>query len=524
MSRSRARLAALALTVLVASVIAAVVLSDRDTGEELPPTRQRPAAAAEGSLKVGVPELPSTYNPFDIRSRNAAATQVLSMVLPQLFEVRPDGEVVGRLVDEGSIEEAGRRVTFRLVDEARWSDGTPITVADIAFTHAVVGSEAWPGPDAGYDLLTEVTGRGRSVTFTFSSAFPGWQRLFSGNDYVLPKHRLDGKDLVAEWSTGPDLAGGPYLFKGSTPGLNVILSANEQWWGGGPGVRDLEVLTVPDATTLQTLFERGELDVIWMPAFTERVREMEEIPDTDLNIAPPGGRIASLYVQVDEIGESLRLASLDLVDRDRLVNVLLDEEASIAQSWGRLEDGPGWPQWFIDPSKAEDLDSTQMAFALPDEDPMASLLARALQHRARSTPLSFDAVPLTNHLLAGEWLPQGTFDVAFVSEVQWPDPCWRCRFASEYIGETNWSRVDDIDDLAERADRGDTAAASALEKRLQEAGVVLPLWRPSTVVVSRGVAGIEANAWSSGPFWRVEQWETSTDRSVQSTTSSAASG
>lgn len=517
-------MAALALTFFIAAVAAAVILRNQDDdgrqGDRLPPTEARPATAAEGSLRIGVPELPATYNPFDIRARNPSAGQILSMVLPQLFDVTADGEIVGRLVEDASVVEQGRTVRFTLAEGARWSDGTPITASDLAFTLGVITSAGWPGPDAGYDLLTSVTGRGRDVTFRFSRRYPAWKRLFSGEDYVLPRHRLDGHDLTSAWAKGPDIGAGPYLLKGSTPGLNVILTANAEWWGGGPGVRDLEVVTVPDATTLQHLFEQGELDVAWMPAFTERIREMEAIEGAEVDVAAPGGRIVSLYFQTEKVPVDVRVASLDLVDRDRLTKVLLGGEADLATSWGRLREGGGWPRWYINADLAGELDERDMAFAIADEDPMASLVARALQHRARSTPLTFDAVRLPNHLLFGEWLPQGTFDLVAATEVQWPDPCWRCRFDSAFAGETNWSRVNDIDDLATQADLGNHEAAADLELELQRDAVMLPLWRPSAVVVTRNVAGVEASAWAPGPFWRVERWETTSDRSVQSTTSS----
>lgn len=520
MSRTRGALGAVALLLLLSAIGTAVGLLVSSGDGDLPPPRSRPAAAPEGSLRVGVPELPATYDPFDIRSRAPAATQVLALVLPQLFEVTPGGDVRGRLVEDGSVVEEGRTVRFRLAPGATWSDGAPITVADLTFTLDVVRSAAWPGPDAGYDLVESITGEGRVVTVRFSRRFPGWERLFSGDDYVLPRHRLEGRDLATEWATGPDLSGGPYVLRGSTPGLDVVLSANPAWWGDGPGVRDLQVLTVPDATTLQYLFEQGDLDVVWMPAFTERVREMEGIEDVDVEVAAPGGRLVSLYLQTDEVGDALRVAVLDLVDRNRFVQVLLEGEADVATSWGLLERDTGWPRWFVDPSKADGMEKRDLAFAVPDEDPMAGLLARATQRRARSTPLTLDAVRLANHLLDGEWLPRGMFDVAFADEVQWPEPCWRCRFGSPFIGETNWARVEAYDDLAARADAGDAAAASALEHRLQGDGVVLPLWRPAAVVAARGVDGIEANAWSPGPFWHVERWQTSTERPVQSSTSS----
>lgn len=503
MTRQRL-LGALALVLLVAGIVGVQMLVE-DEGFERPPTTARPAVAPEGSLRVGVPELPGTYNPFDIRARTPAGTQILSMVLPQLFDVAPDGTVRGRLVEEGSVEEGRGAVRFRLVEGARWSDGAPITVDDLRFTLQVIRSEEWPGPDAGYDLVDSFEADGRTITVRFRDALPGWQRLFSGDDFVLPRHRLEGEDLSTVWAAGPDLAGGPYELVGSTLGLDAVLTANDEWWGSGPGIEDLRVLTVPDATTLEQLFERGELDVLWMPAFTDRVRQANEA-EFDVAVAPPGGRLLSVYVNTDEVPEDVRAAVLDLIDRDRFVDVLFADEAELATSWGLLESGSGWPRWFIDASKAQDIDATTVNFVTPEEQPMGNLLIRSVQRRARSTRLSFDAVRLGTEVLDGEWLPDGDFDVALVDEVVWPDPCWRCRFDDEYEGETNWARVDEFSDLAAAADAGELGAASELERSLEEQAVLLPMWRPAAVVRSRGVEGIEANAWVFGPFSRVERW------------------
>ncbi len=88
----------------------------------------------------------------------------------------------------------GRRRAFSLRSGARWSDGTPITVDDVRFTLETIRGRAWPGPRAGYDRLTAVEGQGTSVTFRFDGPFPGWRRLFSGADFLLPAHRLAGQE------------------------------------------------------------------------------------------------------------------------------------------------------------------------------------------------------------------------------------------------------------------------------------------------------------------------------------------
>lgn len=502
MSRRRG-IALLIVVLFVAGVVGAVVVG-RSTTSGRPPLAARPVPAPAGSLRVGVPSLAESYNPFDARARTPAATQILTMVLPQLFDVAPDGSVQGRLAAD-VVDETPGAVHLRLAPGARWSDGLPITAADLAFTLRVVRATEWPGPDAGYDQISSIRGSGRDVVMRFSSPLPAWRRLFSGPDYVLPKHRLDGADLKTVWASGPDLAGGPFTFKGSTPGYDVVLGANPEWWGQGPGVKNLQVLTVPDATTLQQLFERKKLDVVWMPAFTDRTMQMRAIDGADVSVGAPGGRLLSLWANTEKVATPVRTAALDLVDRDRFVDVLFGPEAKVASSWGMIE-RPVWRSWSADPSKAQAVAHQTLQFVVPDEEPLSGLLTRAVQRKARGTSLDFDVVSVESQLLDGEWLAQGKFDLALVDEVEWPQPCRRCRFGSAHVGETDWSRADGLSELAQSADHGNTASAAQLETDLRDTAVVLPLWRPATVVASRGVDGIAANSWAYGPFYRPELW------------------
>jgi hypothetical protein len=140
------------------------------------------------------------------------------------------------------------------------------------------------------------------------------------------------------------------------------------------------------------------------------------------------------------------------------------------------------------------------------EDPMAFLVGRVLegQVRARGGTLELQFADATK--VEGNWLREGRFDLALVDQVDWPQPCWRCRFGAAAVGRGNPSRVKDFDALATAADAGDPAALAALEARLRGEGVVLPLWRPSAVLASRGVGGVVANSWSAGPFWGAENW------------------
>jgi hypothetical protein len=200
-----------------------------------------------------------------------------------------------------------------------------------------------------------------------------------------------------------------------------------------------------------------------------------------------------------------RLALLALPDRDRFVRVLLGGEATLATSLVPGVTGGAWATAPPDRNRPG-LPGKTMTMAATEEDPMAPLLGRVMEGQARDRGATLELTFAEATKVEGTWLREGRFDLALVDQVDWPQLCWRCRFGSDAVGRANPSRVKDFDAMAAAADTGDPAAASALEGRLRGEGIVLPLWRPSAVLASRGVGNVVANSWSLGPFWGAESW------------------
>ncbi|HEV7863758.1 MAG TPA: ABC transporter substrate-binding protein, partial [Acidimicrobiia bacterium] len=460
-----------------------------------------------GTVRLGVPEEPASLDPFDPKSRTAAGEALLGQVLPQLFRVDPGGREQGWLADDASVRAAadGSSATFALRPGARWSDGEPITADDLRFSLETVRSDVWPGPRAGYDRLTAVEGTGGSVTFRFDGPFPGWRRLFSGADFVLPAHRLRGRDPRVEWKQGPDVSGGPFRLGTITPGLSVVLERNESWWGAKAKAAAIAVLVVPDVRTMEQLLARKELDVAWPPVTSNRIGRFRAVAGVDVSVAVPGGALEALVANTATLPVDRRLAYLGLANRDRFVDVLLAGEADRAVSLtGLAAPASGgaatWAIAGVDPGAGRLKGAALSTLVAATEDELSPLLGRVLQSGAQADGATVELKSDESTTVDGTWLPDGRFDLALVRTVAWPEPCWSCWFAEGSTGRGNVTRVKGLTTLAEAADR-DPAAVSALETRVRAEGLMLPLWRPRAVLAGRGVGGLAANSWSLGPFW-----------------------
>ena len=399
-----------------------------------------------------------------------AGAAVRSLVLPSLFVAEPDGRWSPSLVIPRSDETApdNRSATFRLRADSKWTDGRAFSVEDLKRTADPRFVAGVDGPD----------GSGL-VTVRFTQALPGWRRLWSGTDAVA--------------SPGPGVWGGPFVVAGATPGLETVLRRNEGWRGGrGPFLDELRLVLVPDAITARQLLARGELDVVMPPAHTERTSQLDAIPGVTVQSVNAGGWWVGLFFQSTKVGDGVRRALTAALDRNRFVATLLKNEAVVLNGFIGPEDaawasvGPG------DVGGARGAKGVLLTGQL--EEPMTQMLERVMQQRLRPVGATLDLRNAEAERVEG-WLTTGDYAAAIAMAYDPPDMCWTCRWATVDAG------------LASAADGGDRAAAASLEAKLRDEALVLPLWRPKTVVAWRsGLNGVRANGYGLSAAWNAWQW------------------
>jgi ABC-type transport system substrate-binding protein len=446
----------------------------RDTPSTARPGPDQPAVAPTtvvsrprgGTVRVGVWGLP------DVAAPTLGGLAVRQLVLPQLFSALPSGGWAPMLVAAGTDELASdrRSATFRIAAGAAWSNGVAITAEDLrrsADKRFVAGIDG-PAADG-------------TITVRFTQPLPGWRRLWSG---------LDSISAPAE-----GVWGGPFVLAGSTPGLEVVLRPNSEWWGSGPFLDEVRLVLVPDQTTARQLLERDELDVVMPPAGTARASALERIDGVEVDSATAGGWWVGLAVnpaRVKAVG--LRRALFATVDRRRFIDVLLTDEAAALGGFAAADDST-WP--VAGAGDAGGLRGAgEVELSGTYEEPMTGLLQRAMQKRVRPTGATLELRNAESHRVEG-WVATGDYDAALLQQLDSPALCWTCR----------WGAVDG--DLAAAADAGETGAAAQLEARLRDEGLLLPLWRPRTLVAWRtatGLHGVTANGWAASAAWNAADW------------------
>jgi peptide/nickel transport system substrate-binding protein len=444
-------------------------------------------------------------------------------VLPSFFLVTPDLRYRPYLLaGEPEVAVSGDRMTVSFVirDEARWSDGRPVTVDDVEFTWRVMTDPGLPVVVGdGFDHVLAVRKSSeKEGTLVLSPPFARWRDLFSAGRFVLPAHAGRRRD-VAGWDRGPPVTAGPFRLGGWVGGRSITLVAEPAFWGPRPLLRRIEVVFVPDPTTAILLLRQGRLDAVGAMPGVSWGRRLAAVPGATVSEAY-GPDLVHLAMNIDELARAgVRRRIADAIDRTRFVEVLLRDEGRRADGVLAPEQPGAIPAWGgygrgggVDVGEDEEL-----SLAYPKGE-ILDLLARYVRAELGRSGVDIEIVPLDAEVFHDSWLPERRFDLALWEVRSGPSP-WLSRWFGSGGGEAATGLHDPaVNALLALADRGGPGSAAGLrqaQERLARLAPVLPLFQPQVTVAWRsGVAGLRANPTVDGILWNAWQWSLVEERDV----------
>ncbi len=160
-------------------------------------------------------------------------------------------------------------LTYRIRPEARWSDGTPVTARDFAFTHeAILRYDNGPLKTLHSEVRNIRAVDPKTVRVTLRSRISEWRGLFRG---IYPAHALEGQDLREVWrdridnpKTARPIGSGPFLVERWDRGRQIVLVRNPRYWGPHRAYVDRLVLRFGvQADDLPGLLRGGQVHVAY---------------------------------------------------------------------------------------------------------------------------------------------------------------------------------------------------------------------------------------------------------------------
>lgn len=230
-----------------------------------------PDAPKGGRIIFGVLGTFDTLNPFTVRGIAAQGiSPPLGLVYQSLMARSADEpfSLYASIAHSIDVPDDRSSVTFRLDPRARFSDGKPVTAADVLFTWALLKEKGKPNVRGYYSKVASARSPDpQTVVFDLAGANDRELPLILALMPVLPKHRIDA-DKFEETTLSAPVGSGPYIVSEVKPGESITYRRNPDFWGadlpvnkGLYNVDEYRFDYYRDANTLFEAFKGGLYDI-----------------------------------------------------------------------------------------------------------------------------------------------------------------------------------------------------------------------------------------------------------------------
>ncbi|EDP68999.1 pheromone binding protein, putative [Carnobacterium sp. AT7] len=275
----------------------------------------------------------------DINSSN-----YLGHVIEGLLRIDEEGNPVPAIAaDEGVISEDGLTYTYKLREDAVWSNGDPVTANDFVYAMQKLVD---PDTGASYSYLAEtiknapeimagetevselgVTANGdHEITFTLTQPTPYFKFLLAFTAF-FPQNQAFVEEQGDEYGTSSDalLANGPFTLENwDGTGLTWDLEKNDDYYAADEVSLDaVNVQVVKEPSTAVNLFEGGQTDNAHLTG-----EIVKQYADNENVVVQKKARTSYLefnwdndYLQNEKLREALGL----VINTDDLVNTVLGD-------------------------------------------------------------------------------------------------------------------------------------------------------------------------------------------------------
>ncbi len=259
-------------SVLALSAMAGCSNSQANTGGGEP-------TQGEQTLRFGLSGFEGVFDP--ILSDNVYDSYVCSLIFEGLVTNDPTGEAIPKLA---TWEVDGNVYTFTLKDGIKFSDGTPLTAEDVAFTYNTIKEEDYAGPRTAVGAAiqsVEVIDE-KTVKFTMTETSPVNIWNFTYGIMSKDHYAHSSFEELAALNDQP-LGSGPVVLKGWAAKQYVDMVKNENYWDPDNALKIDGVLfqNVEEDAILAAL-QNGEIDFCQPAAKAENVEAVEGMDNAHL--------------------------------------------------------------------------------------------------------------------------------------------------------------------------------------------------------------------------------------------------
>ncbi len=193
---------------------------------------------------------------------DGASHTVASEIYVSLLKYNKNIEIVPYAAESFDVENDGKLIKFKLREDIFWFDGVQLTADDVEFTYKLMINPETPTAYATNFKVVKAFRKTGKFSFEVEYKEPFAKALITWAMDILPKHALEGEDLLNTKYSRQPLGAGPYKLAEWTPGTQVVLEANPDFFEGKPRIERVVYRIIPDLSTQFLELKAGNIDIM----------------------------------------------------------------------------------------------------------------------------------------------------------------------------------------------------------------------------------------------------------------------
>ncbi|MGH0432050.1 ABC transporter substrate-binding protein [Bacillus hominis] len=316
------------------------------------------------TLVVGISKPGGVFLPYF--QQNGWDGNVTSVIFASLVSTDKQGKPIPQLAEKWDVSSDQLTYTFHLRKDLKFSDGSPLTADDVAFTLTLLHDKAYEGE---VDISQYAVKGGKEYKEGKATSIEGIQvvdpqtikittekvnsqaltalggevlsKAYYGKDYK----QNTSLDYLKELYEKP-IAAGPYKFDKYIPGQEVRFVANENYYAGKPKIPNFIYKITSGDTKLQ-LFQTGEVDYTGLGTGDEVLEQAKALEFANIQIETAAS-FSYIYMNNNKPylkDKKVRQALIYGLDRKKYVDTALKGYGTVANvpihptSWAYTEEG-----------------------------------------------------------------------------------------------------------------------------------------------------------------------------------------
>ncbi|TNJ65550.1 peptide ABC transporter substrate-binding protein [Paenibacillus hemerocallicola] len=269
------------------------------------------------------------------------SSEVIEMVFSTLYRFDEKQDIVPDLaVGQPVFSDDKLSMTIKIRNDAKFTDGKPVTADDVVFTYNIPINPDYTGPRKGtFEKMQKIEKvDDTTVKITFKEPHAGYIDMMIYN--ILPQHLLKDvpvKEMDKSAFFKQPVGSGAYKLAEWKQGQYLSFVRNENYYGGKPSIEKVTAKIIPDANAMMAQLQTGEINVIAVPA--DNLAAVEQFAKTNNKIKLQKGIALGQYLFIGWNltnplfqDKKVRQALTTAIDRKGIVDGVVEGQGKVVNS------------------------------------------------------------------------------------------------------------------------------------------------------------------------------------------------